>query len=316
MADLTKPKWYKNKTLLIVLFFILPPLGIYGIIKRKSTGWKTALYIIPATLLTFFSILVVVTAIFMNPYKDGIDYYNKHDYIKAYKQLKMVNSDDPNYNDAILKINEIKPIIDSITKEKENKSGFKIKTAPTKETTKIDLTNLKEFQKKWSDSIVNSWEGSFIIRSKLLAPDTIYFELSKGATKSYNSNRSQNLPMYESNYRKSLNNKFGNLYDSVKTVIDFIPNKELAKSNNSNEWTHPVLMNRGLKIYSGNEYSKDLIGTLSCKFKNKNDGNTYYVILKSNGSSIDIVEYEFRSYYWIRKNDSNYNNANGITKCF
>ena len=88
---------------------------------------------------------------------------------------------------------------------KENKSNSEeitkedIKTV----TPSIDKTKLIEFQKKWSDSVVKSWEGSFIINSKLSTTDTIYFELSKNATKAFNSNREQALPMYVSSCKVS-----------------------------------------------------------------------------------------------------------------
>jgi hypothetical protein len=198
---------------------------------------------------------------------------------------------------------------EKINEEKQTKEDIKTVTPS------IDKTKLIEFQKKWSDSVVKSWEGSFIINSKLSTTDTIYFELSKNATKAFNSNREQTLPMYVSSYEKSLNNKFGTLYNSVKTVIDFLPNKELLKNNNPNDWTHPIIKNRGLKIFGGNEYSKDYIGKLSCKYKDESNGNTYFIITKDNGNETRIVDYEFDN-YWIKTTDPNYNSANGISKCY
>lgn len=179
----------------------------------------------------------------------------------------------------------------------------------------VDNTKLIEFQKTWSDSVVKSWKGKFIIASKLSLPDTISFELSKDATKSFNSNKSESLPMYLFSYKNSLKNKFGNEFNSIATTIDFIPNKELLKNNNPNEWSHPIMMNKGLKIYSGNQYSKDYIGKLNCKYKDKTDGNTYYVLIKDNGNETRILDYEFESYYWIKKTDPNYNSAIGLSKC-
>lgn len=179
----------------------------------------------------------------------------------------------------------------------------------------VDNTKLIEFQKTWSDSVVKSWKGKFIIASKLSLPHTISFELSKDATKSFNSNKSESLPMYLFSYKNSLKNKFGNEFNSIATTIDFIPNKELLKNNNPNEWSHPIMMNKGLKIYSGNQYSKDYIGKLNCKYKDKTDGNTYYVLIKDNGNETRILDYEFESYYWIKKTDPNYNSAIGLSKC-
>lgn len=179
----------------------------------------------------------------------------------------------------------------------------------------VNHTKLIEFQKTWSDSVVKSWNGKFIVASKLSLPDTIFFELSESATKSINSNKKQSLPMYLFSYKNSLKNKFGNEFNSINTSIDFMPNKELLKNNNPNEWSHPIMMNKGLKIYSGNEYSKDYLGKLKCKYKDKSDGDTYYIIIKDNGNETRILDYEFESYYWIKKTDPNYNSAIGLSKC-
>ena len=200
---------------------------------------------------------------------------------------------------------------------KENKSNSEeitkedIKTV----TPSIDKTKLIEFQKKWSDSVVKSWKGSFIVNSKLSSPDTIYFELSKNATKAFNSNREQALPMYISSYTKALNHKFGTLYNSVETIIDFMPNNQLLKNSNPNDWTHPILKNSGLKIFGGNEYSKEFIGTLQCKYKDESNGNTYYILYKNNGSDVRIVDYEFDN-YWVKKKDADSRIGIGIPKCY
>ena len=179
----------------------------------------------------------------------------------------------------------------------------------------VDIDKLIEFQKTWSDSVVKSNNGSYILSSKLSLPDTIYFELSKGATKFINSNKRDNLPMHISIYKRALTNKFGTQYNEIETVIDFMPNKELLKNNSPNEWTHPIVKNRGLKIYGGNEYSKEFVGTLQCKYKDESNGNTYYILYKDNGNETRIVDYEFDN-YWIKKTDSNYNSAIGISKCY
>ncbi|MET3046994.1 hypothetical protein [Flavobacterium covae] len=212
-------------------------------------------------------------------------------------------SESEKYKETIV-VNKIAP------SENENKVD-EVKT----EIPPVDNTKLIEFQKTWSDSVVKSNNGSYILSSKLSLPDTIYFELSKGATKSINSNKKDNLPMYISIYKRALTNKFGTQYNEIETVIDFMPNKELLQNNNPNEWTHPIVKNRGLKIYGGNEYSKDYIGKLNCKYKDKTDGNTYYVLIKDNGNETRILDYEFESYYWIKKTDPNYNSAIGLSKC-
>lgn len=209
--------------------------------------------------------------------------------------------------------------------EKYKESIVVNKTAPSENENKVDevkteippvdYSKLIEFQKTWSDSVVKSWGGDFIVSNKLSLPDTIYFELSKKATQSFNSNKSQSLPMYLFSYKNSLKNKFGTQYNEIETYIDFMPNKELLKNNNPNDWTHPVMKNRGLKIYGGNEYSKEYLGSLNCKYKDETTGNTYYMILKDNGKEIRIVDYEFDN-YWIKRTDPNLKSAIGISKCY
>jgi hypothetical protein len=262
-------KWFEDKAILVILFFILPPLGIYGMIKRNTVIWKKALYIIPASFSIFlFSIFIIGAFLTSNE-----------------------NEKNSNISNEIT-VDEVK-----------------------KEIPPVDYSKLIEFQKTWSDSVVKSWGGDFIVSNKLSLPDTIYFELSKKATQSFNSNKSQSLPMYLFSYKNSLKNKFGTQYNEIETYIDFMPNKELLKNNNPNEWTHPVIKNRGLKIYGGNEYSKEYIGSLNCKYKDETNGNTYYVILKDNGKEIRIVDYEFGN-YWIKQTDPNLQSAIGISKCY
>ena len=107
-------KWFDNKGLLILLFFIMPPLGIYGMVKRNTITWKKYLYIISAILITTPTLIGVVGLIFIDNYKMGIDYYNEHDYERAYKNFEQVKSGNKNYADAITKMNEIRPIVDSL----------------------------------------------------------------------------------------------------------------------------------------------------------------------------------------------------------
>ncbi|WP_123901229.1 hypothetical protein [Flavobacterium davisii] len=212
-------------------------------------------------------------------------------------------SESEKYKETIV-VNKIAPS-DNLNKVDE------IKT----EIPQVDNTKLIEFQKTWSDSVVKSWKGKFIIASKLSLPDTISFELSKDATKSFNSNKSESLPMYLFSYKNSIKNKFGNEFNSIATTIDFIPNKELLKNNNPNDWTHPILKNSGLKIFGGNEYSKEFVGTLQCKYKDESNGNTYYILYKNNGSDVRIIDYEFDN-YWVKKKDADSRIGIGIPKCY
>lgn len=118
-------KWYDNKALLIILFFIFPPLGIYAMAKHKTDTWKKVVYIIPAVFITFFVFVGILGAIFMDNYKDGLDNYNKQDYVKAYENFERVSQSDENYEDAVAKIKEIKPIVDSLRIVEKNEKDAK-----------------------------------------------------------------------------------------------------------------------------------------------------------------------------------------------
>lgn len=113
-------QWYDNKVLLIILFFLLPPLGIYAMLKHKTDTWKKVLYITPSALVTILLTIGIIGSFFVDSYKNGLDYYNKKNFVKAYDFFRMVKPDDKNYNDAIAKNSEIKPIVDSINTAKEN----------------------------------------------------------------------------------------------------------------------------------------------------------------------------------------------------
>jgi len=119
-----KKEWYNNKPLLIILFFVFPPLGIYAIIKHKTDLWKKILYIIPSGFFSILFICIILAAIFSDNYKTGLDHYNKKEYVKAYDSFQLVSPNDENYKNALSKIAKLKPIVDSIEKSKtlqENK---------------------------------------------------------------------------------------------------------------------------------------------------------------------------------------------------
>jgi len=212
-------KWYDNKPLLIVLLFVLPPIGVIGIVKRNSLLWKKILYSFFA-LISSLMLLVIILAIF-NPidyYKSGVDNFNDGKYELAIKDFEKVGSNDANYKDAVSKIGianqKIKEL--SITIEKENIEKLKA---------------YKDFQKTWSDSIVKFWQGDYInkhLTSK--NSDTIYFQLSKKATEG---NWQSTAELHQSIYQKQFDsitiNKFNN---KLKTVIKIIPNEEQQNQNN------------------------------------------------------------------------------------
>jgi len=87
----------------------------------------------------FIVVIVILSQLFpIDYYKDGIDYYNKQNYVKALDYFNQVKPEDKYYQDAINKIKEIKPIVDSLAaskkKAKDNvaKSDNNIKSSPVK----------------------------------------------------------------------------------------------------------------------------------------------------------------------------------------
>ena len=137
--------------------------------------------------------------------------------------------------------------------------------------------------------------------------------MSKEATKSIFSNRRDVLPIYKNNYEQSCNKAFKNC--PVKTVITFEANNELLTNSNIDQWMHPVVNNIGLRVYSGNQYYKEFVGTLTCKFKDSESKETYFVLTTNEGKSINIIEYEYRTYYWVKNDDPNNTSATGLNSC-
>ena len=301
------------KKILKYILGVMSGLFIISIIMAFCYSWKAGLIFVLSEL---FLIALFVT------FREGFQVKQESKKFKnpARIFLFVLFMISANWGSSVLNsdLDYIKYKSESENKSIENKSEIANEIDEVKPETlpEIDTSKLIEFQKTWSDSVVKSNNGSYILSSKLSLPDTIYFELSKGATKSINSNKRDNLPMYLSIYKKSLTKKFGTQYNGIETIIDFMPNKELTKNNNPNDWSHPVLMNRGLKVYSGNEYSKEYLGKLICKYKDESNGNSYYIVTKDNGKENRIIDYEFENYYWIKKTDSNYNSATGLSKCY
>lgn len=306
-----KKKWYDKKGVLILLLFLLPPIGIVGIFLRKTDLWKKLVYTFCAIIMSVV-LLITILAIFnpINYLESGNRYFEYGNYEQAINEYKKVEANNKDYENALQKIQLAQNKLDSI---------FKVETL-AREKQKQDSIAKKEkltaFQKQWADSIVTSWEGEFIISYYRKSIDTIQFELSKGATEYFNSNVKSNLPMYQSMYEKSLKHNLNKANNEPKTIIGFVPNKELSANANPNEWQHPVMMNEGLKVYSGNQYSKTYVGTLNCKFKDPTDGKNYFVVLQSNGKDVMIENYKFREFYWVKKQDHKDRVGIGLNKCY
>lgn len=215
----TPTKWFNNKLLLIALLFILPPVGVFGIFKRNSKIWKKLLY-------TFFSlisslVLFIITIAIFNPidyYKSGVDNFNDGNYELAIKDFKKVGSNDINYKDALAKIEISNQKIEALKIAIENEKLETLKT-------------FKEFQKKWSDSIVKFWQGDYITQyTTSNNSDTIYFKLSKKATEV---NWQDMAEVHQSVYQKQIDSILKNKFKTdLKTTIKIIPNEEQLSKNN------------------------------------------------------------------------------------
>ena len=230
MRNTLGSKWYDNKTLIIVLFFVFPPLGIYGMSQRNSVAWKKLLYIIPAVFIIFFVIVGILGAILMDPYKDGVDYYNKQEYLKAYNSLNMVKSDDPNYKDAILKMNAIKPIVDSLALEKVKLDNNEI--VLNNDVPKIDLIKFKAFQKRWADSLIKDWHGKYIVKYRIAEDgDTIYLQLNKAASRDTGNLHDINQTIFQKDYDSIYVKNFGNKISPIGTSIKLTPDPEQLLEN-------------------------------------------------------------------------------------
>ena len=158
-------KWYDNRILLVILFFVLPPVGLYAMVKHKTAAWKKILYIIPAGFSTLFIILGIYIFQIRDNYKSGLDNYNKKDYIQALNDFKLVKPENANYKDAISKITEIKPIVDSIWTARESAQILKSEKKNT--TVEDNLQPKKEIKAYQNTGFVSSRFSDFTFTSYL-----------------------------------------------------------------------------------------------------------------------------------------------------
>src|SRR5690606_1078457 len=227
-------KWYDNIGILIVFFFFLPPVGIYGVIKRKTSTFKKLLYIIPASISTIFAFILILGTILsiafpIDYYKKGLESYNKQDYKIAIEHFRKVKSNEENYEDALLKIKIAKEELAEEERLLEVKKS--LEDTERKEYQLKRISELKDFQKSWADSIVKSesQEGNrHLVAVKLSLPDSILFEYTKGVTiNGFDVNIKNDTVMYRKSYKESLREKFGNEFDNTKVYISCIPNSKI-----------------------------------------------------------------------------------------
>lgn len=119
--------------------------------KKKMALWKKVLIGIPLT----FIILIVLSKLFpVDYYKKGIDKYNKQNFKEALSYFNKVETSDKNYNDAILKIKEIKPIVDSILNVEEKEKVKQEKLANKNNTEKLEESKKEDISSNKSSEIV------------------------------------------------------------------------------------------------------------------------------------------------------------------
>ncbi|PQJ79556.1 hypothetical protein [Polaribacter porphyrae] len=166
-------KWYLRKRVLLLLLFLFPPLGIVGIFKRDVKLWKRVIYILVSIFFTPIIFGLIITL--LNPidfYSEGNNFYHNKDYTKAIEKFSLVEEGDENYLESQSKIKLSNYKLDSLRKkEEEFLDSFKkvnLKNQQKKvEKLKKQLKYLKAFQKRWSDSIVKDFKGSYIKKSKV-----------------------------------------------------------------------------------------------------------------------------------------------------
>lgn len=324
--NLEKETWYQKKGVLILLLFTFPPLGILGIFNRKTKILKKIFY----TLLGLFTSFLLLTWFFylLLPnlsYSKGERFYSKGNYSKAIIEFQKVKKDDEYYNLALQKIELSKNKLDSILLFKKTIVLKNKKDSLTNIEVENNKTfSLKIFQKQWADSILKSESklgNRHFTNIVLSLPDTILFEYTEGVTKNgFTTNFNLDKKKYPKHYKKALSKELGKNFLKFETYISFIPNQMVLSKNNPNDWKHPILLNKGLKIYKGNNFSKTYLGVLKCKYKDKErsvfDGNQFVIIEKENGELTRILRKELSKYYWIKTNDSNINSNRGLPKCY
>ncbi|MGY5351018.1 hypothetical protein ACXGQW_00350 [Wenyingzhuangia sp. IMCC45533] len=303
--NLNQKKWYDKNSLLILSLLFFYPIGLYGILKRKTSITKKVIAGLPA----IFFLIIIITYSLTDYYKAGIENFEKKEYVKAIHNFELVTPSNKNYKDSRVKMRQINKIF---LKQKK----LKAKKMDSIEKINLDLTKkkiirLKAFQKKWADSVVKSFEGLFILKSSIES-NSIKFTFSKQATKAFIANVNTWQPMLKKSYQKGL--KKHNSVTDLETTINFIPHPLLAKNHIKSEWKRPTFKNYGTKIYSGNRYDKQYLGTISCKYKS--NPNDYYVkIVNSKGHSYELTRYEFLEQCWVKVSDEKTTIGNELGYC-
>lgn len=213
-----KGKWYNNKVILIILLFIFPPVGIYGIFQRDSKLWKKLAYLFCALFMSLILFGIAIAILFpVNYYEEGNTLLNRGEYKEAINRFERVGKDKKQYKDALKGIQIAKQKIDSV------KTAIIEKEETEQLHNKLRLDKLRTVKTNWADSIVKDWKGAFI-KSRGLSPnyDTIYFQLTKNASKG---DWRASTDLLQSNYKKSLDTLLNSTLETTSVIpqIIFIP---------------------------------------------------------------------------------------------
>jgi hypothetical protein len=116
--------------------------------KAKMPLWKKGLI---GVVIAVVSINVLVLLFPIDYYETGMDHYSKQNYKEALRNFNHVKQSDKNYTNAISKIKEMKPIVDSLVKveaiEKEKIAKKQLKQTEKEKSNEIKTsatTSLKE----------------------------------------------------------------------------------------------------------------------------------------------------------------------------
>lgn len=218
-------KWYNNNLKLILAILFIAPLGIYGLYKKKTNknALKNISLVLGSIYSVFYIILLISLVAFLFTDKDKLNYdtaitkMKDKKFDEALAEFKEIENDSEYFSSAQKQITLLNQKLDSIKNSK-----LEILANIDNQRKKIEDQRII-----WSDSIVKSWKGEFILDyKKPIIGDTIYFMLSKNASKTFQSNRDLNLPLYHRSYKNHMKNNIGPSY-SDNVVIDFIQDLEV-----------------------------------------------------------------------------------------
>lgn len=227
MDNSHKKNLLDNEVVLVILFFIFPPLGIYGVLKRNTLAWKKILYTLPALFLSLLYLIITISLLIPNKdyYDSANEAFENGWYEEALNRYKKVDVSDRNFQNAKKKIDSLTPLINKSKKANDDAELKKIQEV------KILKERLIVFQKKWADSVVKveSKQGNrHLVASKLILPDTILFEYTESVTrKGFEVNLMNDKILYNNWYQNDIKENLGEDFPLKDVFISCIPNSNV-----------------------------------------------------------------------------------------